>query len=77
MEKRVYQLDNKAQNNQTEDFYIVFKAKREEVNYLDKSFNKVVVNFVVIETVCIKYNIFFSSKSKLHKYLKADYIEIM
>lgn len=55
----------------------MFEAEKKEVNYLNKGFDKVVVNFVGIKTVCIKYNISFSSKFKLHKHLKAGYVEII
>lgn len=38
-------------------------------------FNKIVVNFVKIETTCSKYHLSFPSKLKLHKHIKADCME--
>lgn len=61
--------------NQPEGFYTTFKDKKRDVTYLDKGFEEVVVNFVRIETTCLKYCSSFLSKSKLHKHVKADYVE--
>lgn len=61
--------------NQPKGFYMAFEAKREEINYLDKDFDKVVMNFVGIETACAKCKTFFSLKSKLYKHLKAGCIK--
>lgn len=41
---------------------MIFKFKNKEVNYLNKSFNKVFLNFVEIEIAYAKQNIFFSLK---------------
>lgn len=73
--KKIYQIDNKILENLPKGFYIVFEAKREEINYLNKGFNKVVINFIGIETTYIKCNIFFSLKFKLYKYLKTGCIK--
>lgn len=56
--------------DQPEGFYTIFDANGEDVTYSDKSFDKVVVNFVGIETFYSKCYLSFSSKSKLHKYIK-------
>lgn len=37
---------------------------------MNEGFDKVKTNFFGIETLCGKYESFFSSKSQLHKYLK-------
>lgn len=61
--------------NQTESFYITFKEEKRDVSYSDKGFNKILVNFVGIETIYLKYCSSFPLKSKLHKYVKAGYVE--
>lgn len=73
--KRVYQVNDKDVEDQLEDFYITFENEERDVTYLDKGFGKVLVNFVKIETTCLKCRSFFFSKSKLHKYVKAGYIK--
>lgn len=60
------------QVNQPKSFYTMFEDERKEFNYSNKGFDKVVVNFVEIETICTKCNTSFFSRSKLHKYLKTD-----
>lgn len=42
-----------------------------KVDYFDESFDEMVANFIGIEAVCLKCSSFFSSKSQLHKHLKA------
>lgn len=71
-EKRVYQVDNNLIDNQSESFYIIFELKEGDVNYLDKGFDKDVVNFVEIKTVCSRCYRSFSSKSKLHNHIKVS-----
>lgn len=56
---------------------MAFEAKKEEINYLDKDFNKVVMNSIWIEMVYTKCNIFFFLKSKLYKYLKTGCMKII
>lgn len=56
---------------------MIFKTKKKEVHYLDKSFSKVVVIFIKIKMAYIKYNTSFSFKSKLYKHLKTSGIEII
>lgn len=45
------------------------------MTYLNKGYDKVIVNFVGIEIICLNYCSFFSSKSKLHKHVKAGCME--
>lgn len=53
----------------------MLKTEMEEVSYLNKGYDKVVVNFIKIKTVCFRYHVSFFSKSKLYKYIKASCIE--
>lgn len=53
----------------------MFEDEEGDVTYLDKGFNEVFVNFVGIETSCLKCRSSFLSKSKLHKHVKAGCIE--
>lgn len=57
--------------NKPESFYTTFEDGKGDVNYSDKGFNEVIVNFLEIEMTCLKCRLFFPSKSKLHKYVKA------
>ena len=52
-----------------------YLKKKRDITYLDKGFDKVLVNSVGIKTTYLKCRLFFSSKSKLYKYGKAGYIE--
>lgn len=61
--------------NQPEDFYTTFEDEEGDVIHSDKSFDKIIVNFVEIETICLKCRSFFFSKSKLHKYVKTGYVK--
>lgn len=61
--------------NQPEGFYTTFEDEEGDVTISDKDFDKVFVNFVGIETICLKYHSFFPSKSKLHKHIKAGWVE--
>lgn len=61
--------------NEPEGFYTIFKNEKRDVTYLDKGFEEVVVNFMGIETTCLKYCSSFLSKLKLHKHVKADYVK--
>lgn len=53
----------------------MFKAKKKETIYSNKSFNKIVINFIGIEIAYLKCNLFFLTKLKLHKYIIANYIK--
>lgn len=61
--------------NQTESFYIMFKEEKGDVSYLNKGFDKILLNFVGIKTICLKCCSSFLLKPKLHKYVKAGYVE--
>lgn len=69
--KGVYQVDNEAMKDQSESFYTIFDADGEDITYLDKSFDKLIVNFIGIETFCLKCHSSFPLKSKLYKHIKA------
>lgn len=73
--KRVYHVNNKDIKNQPKGFYITFEDKKKDVTYLNKDFNKVIINFVEIEITYLKCQLSFLLKSKLHKYVKANCIE--
>lgn len=62
-QKAVYQIYIKPTEDQLESFYTIFQLKDKDVAYLDKGFNKVVVNFELGLKLYI---------SKLHNYLKSD-----
>lgn len=76
-EKRVYQNNNKNFENHCKSFYITFDSVDKEVNYSEKSFEEVIINFVGIEIVCLPCNSSFFSKLQLHKHLKAGYTKVM
>lgn len=61
--------------NIPEAFYTTFEDGKGDVTYSNKGFDEVIVNFVGIEMTCLKYHLSCLSKSKLHKYVKAGYIE--
>lgn len=61
--------------NQPEGFYTTFDNKEGDVTYLDEGFDKIFVNFVRIETTCLKCHSSFPLKSKLHKHVKAGCVE--
>lgn len=44
------------------------------MTYLAKGFNKIILNFDKIKTICLKYYSSFFSKSKLHNYIKYGYV---
>lgn len=54
-------------------FYTTLDQDIEEVQYLDKSFDKVDTNFVNIENLCEKCGASVSLKFQLHKHLKDGY----
>lgn len=60
--------------DQLESFYTIFDANGEDIIYLDKSFDKVIVNFIGIETFCLKCHSSFPLKSKLYKHIKTGCI---
>lgn len=62
--------------NQLKGFYITFEDKDDKLTYLDEGFDKIAANFVRIETLCSRYYTTFPSRSKLHNYLKSDYLEM-
>lgn len=53
----------------------MFEDKKGDITYSDKDFNEIFVNFVGIETTCLKCYSSLLSKSKLHKYVRADCIK--
>lgn len=61
--------------NQSKRFYTTFENKDGDVIYLNKGFDEVIVNFVEIETTCLKCHSSFFSKSKLYKHIKTDCVE--
>lgn len=61
--------------NQPKGFYTTFENEERNVTYSDKGFDKVLVNFVGIETTYLKCRSSFPSKSKLYKHLKAGCVE--
>ena len=69
-EKKVYQIENDAPEQQSGGFHTTFESAEEELAYSDESFDKVFVNFVEIEAVCSKCRSLFPSKSKLHTQIK-------
>lgn len=73
--KRIYLIDDKAIEDQLEGFHIIFDVDKEDITYLDKGFDKVIINFVRIETFCLKCYSSFPLESKLYKYIKADCIK--
>ena len=75
-EKEVYQVDKDAVENQLKGFYNTFEEKNDDVTYSDKGFDKIAVNFVGIETSCIKCRTTFPSKLKLHNHLKNGCLEM-
>ena len=69
-EKRVYQVNDEEADPHLEGFYTILEQESEEMQYSNKGFDEVDANFVCIETSCGKCGAPFSSKSRLHKYLK-------
>lgn len=61
--------------NQQKKFYTTFKTEKKDIIYLDKGFDKIIINFVRIEIIYSKYHMFFFSNFKLHKQIKASYAE--
>lgn len=55
--------------DQPKSFYTTFDSDREDIANSNKGFDKVVVNFVGIETLYSKCYSFFLSKSKMHKHI--------
>lgn len=53
----------------------MLETKRQEINYLGKDFNKIIVNFVEIKIDCLKCHTFSSSKSKAHKHIKISCVK--
>lgn len=68
--KGVYQIDSAEFDDPLKRFYTMLEHETEEVQYSDKSFDEVEVNFVEIKSLCRKCGSPFSSKSLLRKYLK-------
>lgn len=74
--KKIYQIDGNLVEDQPEDFHTIFDDENEDVNYSDKDFKEVAVNFVGIKTSCNKCRAIFPSWSKLHHYLRGDWWEV-
>lgn len=55
----------------------MFKDSRENITYANKVFDKVVINFVENIVTYLKSRSYFLSKSKLYKYVKVGYMEIV
>lgn len=53
----------------------MFEDEEGDITYLDKSFDKVLVNFMGTKTTYLKCHSFFLSKLKLYKQVKAGYIK--
>lgn len=68
--KGAYQVDDEEFDPHPVSFYTALEQEAEEIQYLDEGFDEVNANFVGIETSCGKCGTPFSSKSRLHKYLK-------
>lgn len=68
--KKIYQIDNKDYDDHLEGFYTILKYKVKQIQYSNKSFDKLDTNFVRIESFYQEYENCFFSKSQLHKYLK-------
>lgn len=75
-EKGIYQVNKSLVENEPKDFYIIFENKADKVSYLDEKFDKIIVNFVGIETSCTKCRAIFPSKSKFYNYLRSGCLEI-
>lgn len=73
--KKIYQIENKDMKNQPKSFYVTFDGKKKDVTYLNKKFNKILVNFMIIKTTCLNCYLFFSLRSKLYPHVKAGCIE--
>lgn len=41
--------------DQSKSFYIIFEAKKMYITYLDKGFDKIILNFVDIKIVYLEY----------------------
>ncbi len=74
-EKGVYQVDKGPVEDELEGFYTTFENEADKVFYSNEGFDEVTVNFVGIETSCIKCRTTFPSRSKLHNHLKSDCLE--
>lgn len=71
----VHQIDDESSEDCPDGFYAAHEPENKEVHYSDKGFDEVFANFVGIETVCTRCSNSFSSKSQLHKHLKAGCID--
>lgn len=61
--------------NKPDGFYTTFEDDKRDVSYSNKGFDKIIVNFVGIETTCLKCHLSFLLKSKLYKYVKVSYVK--
>lgn len=43
-----------AMKDQPKEFYAIFEVEKKDLTYSNRGFDKVIVNFVRIETVCSK-----------------------
>ena len=75
--KRVYQVDENTVENQLKGFYTTFDKENDNVIYSDKDFDKIAINFVGIEALCIKCCATFLFRLKLHNHLKNNYLEMI
>lgn len=56
---------------------MTLNLESKKVDYSDKGFEKVIINFVGIETVCKKCSSSFPSKLQLYKHLKVNCLKTM
>ena len=66
----MYQIDGTKFDDLPKGFYTMLKHKTKKVQYSNKGFDKMDINFVEIESLCRKCGSFFSFKLLLHKHLK-------
>lgn len=61
--------------NEPESFYTTFEDGEGDVTYSNEGFDEVIVNFVGIETTCLKCRSSLPSKSKLYEHVKTGCVE--
>lgn len=74
--KEVYQINKNPADDQPKGFYPTLKNKSDNVASTDKDFDKIAINFIKIEALCIKRYMIFFFKSKLYNHLKSGYLEV-
>lgn len=66
--KGIYQIYDEDSDLYLKGFCTTLEQESKKIQYLDKGFDKMVADFVGIKTLCRKWEIFFFSKFRLHKY---------